>query len=565
MLSVGVSFGQKEKDLKQQALDDVKALSKKDFPYIENFHSAVREKLAGNLNEAKVFYEACLKERQNDDAVHFGLATIAKQQKDLKTAQKHFELAFELDPDNITYLQELAYLAFEQSRFESATKYYQRLVEKQPRNIDWIYGYSQVLIYNRDYKAATEMLEKLQDQVGVVPELMIMKSDLYQEIKSFDKAEATLLQFVREFPENREAFQQLSQFYKKHKKAEEFAALIEQLSQEYPQNMLIKMKQAEMYGETGEKDKLMDVLNVIIRSPQVETYEKIEQLNRLLKQFEVENTKLLELTQLLIDSDATDPGASLLHAEVLTQNHKSNEALPFYRASLNKSGEQFEVWTTVLAFESAYREYQALYEDGEKALSYFPNMPFVYYSAAEGAIYTGHPEEALDILAAGELYILDNQQQKARFEMRKGEAHFAMKSYKKGIQFFESALSIKADPKIRMTYAYCLAKAGIALSVALEQLDTIEDEQQNEQYYLTVATLHIASKAYNDAEKTLKKGINECFYVAELHDVLGDVYLLKEKKDKAKVAWNKALELGSRNRTIDQKIKEEQLYAPKYY
>ena len=564
-LSAGHSFSQKEKDLKQQALDDAKALSKEDFPYIENFHSAVREKLAGNLNEAKEFYEACLKERQNDDAVHFGLATIAREQRDLKRAQKHFELAFELDSENINYLQELAYIAFELNQFERAAEYYQRLVEAQPRNIDWIYGYSQVLIYNRDYKKATEMLEKLQDQVGVVPELMVMKSDLYQEIKDYDKAEATLLQFVNEFPENREAFQQLTNFYKKHRKQEEYKTLIEKLSQENPQNMLVKMKQAEMYGASGEKEKLLDVLNLIVRSPSVETYEKIEQLNRLLKQFEVKNTELLELTQLLIDADAADPGASLLHAEVLVQNNKSNEALPFYRASINKSDQQFEIWTTVLAFESAYYEYQALYEDGEKALSYFPNMPFVYYAAAEGAIYTDRPEEALDILAAGELYILDNQQQKARFEMRKGEAHFAMESYKNGIQFFESGLSIDADPKIKITYAHCLSKAGIALSVAQEQLDKIEDEQKNEQYYLACAALFIAKKDYNAAEKTLKKGIKQCFYLAELYDALGDVYLLKDKVGEAKTSWGKALELGSRNRTIDKKIKEEQFYAPQYY
>jgi tetratricopeptide (TPR) repeat protein len=309
----------------------------------------------------------------------------------------------------------------------------------------------------------------------------------------------------------------------------------------------------------------MEVLNLIVRSPSVETYEKIEQLNRLLKQFEVKNTELLELTQLLIDADAADPGASLLHAEVLVQNNKSNEALPFYRASINKSDQQFEMWATVLAFESAYYEYQALYEDGEKALSYFPNMPFVYYAAAEGAIYTDRPEEALDILAAGELYILDNQQEKARFKMRKGEAHFALNSYKKGIQLFESAISINPDPRIRITYALCLAKAGIALSVAQEQLDKIEDEQKNERYYLACAALFIAKKDYNAAEKTLKKGIKQCFYLAELYDALGDVYLLKDKVGEAKTSWGKALELGSRNRTIDKKIKEEQFYAPKYY
>tara|TARA_B100000508_G_scaffold141097_1_gene147006 strand:+ start:97845 stop:99533 length:1689 start_codon:yes stop_codon:yes gene_type:complete len=558
-------YAQKEEALKEQSLDDVEALSSKDFPYIEKFHNAVREKLSGNLDEAKSLFESCLKEKDNDDAVHFGLAEIAKEQKRFKSAQHHFERAYQLDKSNIVYLQELAYITYEQGRFEESAKYYEKLVEDQPRNVDWIYGYSQVLIYNRQYEAAANMLEKLQDQVGIVPEIMMMKSDLYQEVDQLDKAENTLLDFYNEYPSNKKALNALLDFYEKYEMQDKAKSMVQRVAQSQPDNMLIQMELATIYANAGEQEKLMNTIRPIIKSDEVEMTDKIYQIEQLLSKFQVEKTVLLSLTEELVKSDENDPGASLLHAEVLTQNSKSKEALPFYRRALEQSGDQYEIWTTVLGFESMYKDYEALYDDGQKALTLFPNMPFIYYAAAEGAVYTGQPEEALDILAAGEIYLIDNIEQKARFEKMKAEAYFKMKEFKKGIKHFEVALSINPEAQIRLKYASCLAAAQIAESIAEEQLSEIEESNKNVTYYLAKSQLEINNKDFSAAEKTIRTGINKGAYQAELYDRLGDVLFYQDEKDKAIESWNKASDLGSRNKSIDQKIKEVKLYAPKYY
>lgn len=565
LIAASTGYGQKEESLKEQSLDDVEALSSKDFPYIERFHKAVREKLSGNYDEAKKLFETCLKDRTNDDAVHFGLAEIAKKQNQPKLAKEYFEKAYAIDKKNIVYLQELAYLSYEQAQFEKAANYYEKLVERQPRNVDWIYGYSQVLIYNKRYEEAVNMLQKLQDQVGIVPEIMMMKADLYQEIGEIEKSEKTLLDLCNEYPDNREALQTLMTFYEKNEMADKAKKTIIDLANANPENMLFQMKLASVYAESGDQNKLMETLVPIIKSEEVDVSDKIFQIEQLLTFFQVEKTQLLELTTFLVKSNSDNSGAALLHAEVLTQNNQAKEALPFYRKSLEQSGDQYELWTTVLAFESAYRDYSALYEDGQKAISYFPSMPFVYYAAAEGAIYTGNAEEAIDLLAAGEIYLLDNQKQKARFEMRKGEAYFQLKEYKKAIQHFESALAIQPEPNIHINYALLLSNAGIALSVAEEQLEKVLEEEKTAKYYLAKSQLNIARENFTKAENILKSGIEKAAYNAELFDRLGDVKALQNDLQKALEYWQKAKEKGSRNTRIDQKIKEQKFYAPRYY
>lgn len=564
-ITIWNGHAQEEESLKQQSLDDVEALSSKDFPYIERFHQAVREKLAGNFVEARALFEECLNERKNDDAVHFGLGEIAKEQNRNREARTHFENAYKLDKNNIVYLQELAYLTYELGDFETSRNYYDQLVKRQPRNVDWIYGYSQVLIYNKEYESAVNMLGKLMDQVGVVPEVMTMRADLYQELGEIEKAEQTLLTLLKEFPQSKEALQTLMDFYRRNEMEDKAIAKVRELALEQPDNMILQMKLAAIYAKEGEQEKLMETLQPIIQSDQVEMADKIHQIEQLLTFFEVEKKKLLELTTALVESDNVDPRAALLHAEVLTQNNQSREALPFYRTAIKNSPDQFEIWTTVLAFESAYNDYQALYEDAQEAMTYFPNMPFVYYAAAEGAIYTGRPEEALDLLAAGELYLLDNKQQKARYAMRKGEAYFELKEFKKGIEQFEKALAIEPEPKIRITYAFVLAKEGIALKVAAEQLEKISSAEQKTSYFLAKAQLMLAREEYTQAEEVLRSGIEKNVYKAELYDRLGDVMFLQDKIDQAQNYWKQAKELGSRNQRLDQKLKEKKIYAPKYY
>ncbi len=51
----------KEEELKTEAISDLPALrSEEQFPYVEKFHQAVREKLAGNLKESKKLFLECL-------------------------------------------------------------------------------------------------------------------------------------------------------------------------------------------------------------------------------------------------------------------------------------------------------------------------------------------------------------------------------------------------------------------------------------------------------------------------------------------------------------------------
>lgn len=555
----------KNKSLQEEALDDIEVLSSKNHPYIELFHKAVREKMSGNYTEAKNLFNECLKEKQDDDAVYFGLAEIAKSENNSTAILENFKKAYDLDPENTVYLQELAYIYAERANFEEAELLFREMCAREPRNLDFIYGYSKVLIFNKKYEAAIEQLDNLQEQTGIVPELAIMKADLYTELKNTVKAEETLLTLKKEFPDDLEVLKSVISYYEQQGENNKAIDMIEELIDNDPNNGIAHFVLVNNYLEQNEVDKFIEIAPKVFSFKDVNVQQQLSILDQMSKHLALNHPKIIMATKMMYASFPENDLVLLNYGNSCEILKKSKEALAVYQKASKVNPNNFEVWLKLLNFESDYLEYEALYKDGMEAIDLFPTMPFTYYSAAEGALAINKPDEAIQLLAAGELYLLGNEIQSALYSMRKGEVYFHKKEYKKGIVAFEKALTTDADnPNIKINYAFCLAKANIAQDVAKELLEHIPDKNKSPNYYKAKAIVALNSNQIQEGIKSLKKGIDLLLNNAELYDLLGDLYYKNKASQRAIEAWEKAQTYESRNRVLSKKIKEVTYYAPKY-
>ncbi|PWH85332.1 tetratricopeptide repeat protein [Brumimicrobium oceani] len=556
----------KENSMQEQVLDDVEALSSKNYPYIEQFHEAVREKMSGNYSEAKKLFNKCLEIKQDDDAVYFGLAEIAKAENKVIGALENFQKAYEIDKTNISYLQELAYIHFERANFEQAEHLFKEMVEREPRNLDFRYGYSKVLIYNKAYQLAIDELNSLQNQAGIVPELMMMKADLYSEIKEFEKAEETLLLLKKEYPADKEVLNHIIAFYEQRGKKEKAVALVNELAKDNPENGNAQFILASNLIDQGKFEEFFKIAPGILENSQVDVEQKLFVFDHLIKQKGTEDPLVLAMAEKFYQGHSEDLEVASKYVNILMYEGRSKEALRVARKATQDNSNNFESWRMALSVASTFLDYQALYEDGKSALELFPNIPFVYFAAAEGALYTNHPDEAMQYLAGGEIYLLDDKKKASLFSMRKGEVYFYTKEYKKGIVAFEKALNLNPeDQNTQVTYALALSKANIATDIAAEMLGKIAEKNRGRDFYLAKAMLAANENNLREAIDLLEKGISKKHNIAELLDYLGDLHFKNQSLSKAKEAWNQALTAESRNKNLPKKINEEKLYAPKYY
>lgn len=561
-------FGQKgkEKSMQEEALDDVEALSSKNYPYIELFHQAVREKMSGNYSEAKKLFQSCLEIKQDDDAVYFGLAEIAKAENNISAALENFQKAFDIDKTNNSYLQELAYMHFERANFEEAEVMFKEMCEREPRNIDFRYGYSKVLIFNKAYQLAIDELNILQAQTGIVPELMIMKADLYSELKMFDKTEETLLLLKNEYPTDKDVLNKIIAFYEQQGEKKKAIKLIEELVKNDPDNGMAQFVLANNFIEQEKFEKFLDLAPQLLENNQVDVEKKLFIFNKVLELKGKDDEMVFEASKSLHNTYPTDFQIAAKYVDLLILKGQSKKALSVSRKATQDNPNNFDAWRLAFSVESNYLDYTELYEDGLKALELFPNLPIVYFAVAEGALYSNHPDEAIQLLAAGEIYLLDDKKKESLFSMRKGEIFFYTKDYKKGIVAFEKAMSNNPEEQsIQITYALALSKAKIATDIAQEILGKIQKQNRSRDYYIAQAQIALNANKLEEGIKILEKGISLEYNNAELLDLLGDFHFKNQSLNKALESWKNAMASDSRNQNINKKIKEEKLYAPKYH
>ena len=556
----------KEELLKEQGRDDVASLSKEEFPNVEKFHLAVREMRSKNYTEAKELFNEYLQAKPNDDAAYFALGEISRRQNLNSEALKHYLKAQKIDPDNIHYTQEIAFLQFEKAQFDEAVVNFEKLTNHEPRQVEWLYAYGQTLLYTGDYEKALDVFNKLQDQMGPVPEITMIKIDLLKELKQDKKIEAELLLLKKAYPQDLEILKNVIGYYEEQNQKEKAIALIKELVDSEPENGVAHFILAKDYFEKGEVDSYLKSLKIVAESPEIKVEDKLILSKPVFTLDPSYDEEVYGFSSKLAETHPDNPKALILNAEILNNLGRTREALAEYRKATDINETEYRLWTSVLAYESAHKDFKALYEDAQKAIEFFPSLPFVYFSAAEGAMHLEKYDEALEFLEMGEMYIIDDPSHEARFAMRYGEVFFRQNKPEKGIKAFETALSKEGSPLINLSFAYHLAYSKTELAKALNIAEKLFDkEPKTSKTYSVLAYVYFQKEEYQKTIKLLQKGVEEVSYKAELYDLLGDAYFKADNLEEAKKYWLKAKESESRNSVIKRKIEEEKYYAPKYY
>lgn len=556
----------KKKSEKKEVVETVSPqISSMDYPYIEKFHQAVREKISGNYNEAQKLFLECIEMNEEDDAVYFALAEIAEEQNKNSEAIAYYKKAYEIDNQNIVYLQGIAYAHYEKADFEEAEPFFKKLTELEARNIDYRYAYIRVLIYNKSYSEAITQIDILQDQIGLIPELSGMKADLFLEQKNPKKAEETMLALKKEYPDDQAVLTNLIGFYEQLGEKEKAIKLIEELVENDPNNGNALFVLAGNYIEKNQVQKFLDIAPKLFKSTEITAEEKVKIYELLGKIENIDLAILYETASNLYEAYPDNLNISVKYGESLMAQGKSKEALSIFRKAIKKSPNQVEAWIDLLDFESRHFDFQELYEDAQEVISLFPFLPVGYLSAAEAALELGNVDEASEMVAAGEIYLLNDKRVESYFHTMKGRILFHQKDYKKGIMEFEKALSLNPSNSIRSRYASTLAQANIIPDVALEELNKVPEEGKDALYFRAKAMILRNQGKLNEAIQTLEKGVNTLhFTTGELYDLLGDFYFEAKAIEKAIEAWQNAQELESRNKVLNKKILEKKYYAPNY-
>jgi len=504
-----------------------------EFPFIEAFHEGNRYKLRGQYDEAIASFEKCLTYKTDQDAVYYVLSELYLLKNQAQRSAECIKKAAELDPKNKWYVQELAYMYFDQKNYPEAIRNFEKLVKLEPQNIEWLYGYAESLSKGGKTGDAIKALDRMENELGVQPELSIQKFKLYIDSRQESKAIEEVQKALKVYPEN---------------------------------TQLLGTLMADVYRQQGKMKEALNELIKAFRSEEVDLDTKM----KILISFQELNYKIepemYELVDIMVSMYPFEAKAHSIHGDYLNTAGKTKEALEAYKEALKYDKDQYPIWKQVLIMEYEATDFKALYEDSRSCLEYFPTIPTVYLLHGLAANQTKNFAIALETLNTGKDLIINDVALEAEMYGQIGEAYFGLAKIDEGKENFDKAL--KLDPEsllLKNNYAYQLANSKTDLDVAEKMIDDVlKKESRSGQFLDTKGWVLFQKGKYNDAVRILEDAYHIQPSDKYITEHLGDAHAKNGNIPSALEFWKRALELGSENKILKKKIEKKEYYDPIY-
>ena len=531
----------------------------------EYFSKGLEAKYNENYPLAIANFEQALKFYDEDDASMYELATLYQQAGRNSEALSMIQQAANLQPDNKWYQIRLAQLHLQNSDYHTFIKIYDKLIEEEPDNLEYIETYIDVLLRVGDFEKVLEKLDVLEQQIGKNEYIYIQRIQIYDEQGKKDKAIVEMEKLVEFMPENTRYRALLAEAYRKTKRDKDAYQQYLKIKELDPEDKYVDVSLMDYYMSMGETEKAFNEFIEAIKNKNLDFETKSQIYDFWFKnKTDEEASKEAGIAgNAFIEAHPDKWLGYYLIGTVYLNKKNYAKAAEYYRQAIEYDKSNFVVLYQLTLCSLDLRDYQAVIDYSERAMSYYPEQPLFYLFNGMGYFNMKDYETTVKVLEKGRK-LSANKDLTANFDSYIGDTYNLLKNKQKCYEAYDRVL--RSDPNniyVLNNYAYYLSLDNQELERALEMsAKTIKAEPKNATYLDTYAWVLYKLGRYQEAKKYMDKvfkydknpnGAN--------YEHLGDIlYQLGDKKNAVK-NWKKAQKAGDEvSEFLDQKIKEEKLY-----
>jgi tetratricopeptide (TPR) repeat protein len=535
-----------------------------DSTYIRTFHEGVRFKLNGQYPEAIDKLNSCVLQDELDDAVHFALAQIYLEQNNLEQAAIHTKRASEIDPKNQHYQSELAFMYIELERYDLAVVVFEKLLKQAPTNQSFYAGASACYAKMGNTKKGLDLLSRMENNMGSNPGISIEKFKLLVAANRDEEGIAILFAAKKKFEGEPMIIANLVDYYLQHKRYQEGFDLLKELVEADPNNGMALLMLGDMQMQSGDIKNGLQNLKSAVKAEGPSLDQKMNVLIALQGQ-EVMDPDMESLVKYMQSKYPKESKAHSIAGDYYFKVNQIVEAIESYKMAVKFNPNVYPIWNQILALEYQYQQFDSLSIDAEKCIEFFPTQPLAYFLFGAALNQKREFKKALTSLQSGIDFVLKDDDLKAEFLGQMGEAEFGLLLTKDALADYEKALSLA--PKntfVKNNYAYQLALNELDLIKAEKLIkETLELFPSEPRYLDTYGFILFQQGKYAEAKASLEKACNMNSYQDKsCVEHLGDALFMLGYKDEAMVQWLRAKELGSTNKSLNEKITQKKYAKP---
>ena len=535
------------------------------------FLEAARLKIQKDYDAAFDLLQHCLTINPNASSALYELAQYYLFLKQVPQGQAALEKAVENDPDNYWYSQGLANLYQQQDEKEKAMKLLEDMSIRFTDKLDPLYALLDIYNRQEQYDKVIATLNRIEEKMGKSEQLSMEKFRIYLQMKDNKNAFHEIESLVAEYPMDSRYQVVLGDVYMQNGKKEEAYNMYRKVLDAEPDNAMAMYSLASYYEETGQKDLYQQQLDTLLLNKKVPSETKLN----VMRQFVVQNeqdgkdsTRVISLFDRILEQEPDDAGIPMLYAQYLLSKGMNKEAFPVLRQVLTIDPTNTAARMMLLGEAVRKEDYNDVIDLCEAGVETNPEMLEFYFYLAIAYNQAERTDDVISICQKALTQITADSKKEvvSDFYSILGDAYHTKYLNTEAYAAYDSALVYNpSNIGALNNYAYYLSVERRNLDKAEEMsYKTVKAEPDNATYLDTYAWILFEKGNYAEArlyiDNAMKSDGGKSDVIVE-H--CGDIYYMTGDVDKALEYWNQALKIGSKSKTLQEKIRKKKYISDK--
>lgn len=560
------SCGTSRRGVKGQSADVAVELTpelqrKYDYFFLE----AARLKIQKDYAAAFNLLQHCLTINPNASSALYELAQYYIYLKQVPQGQAALEKAVENDPDNYWYSQGLANLYQQQNETEKAKKLLEGMVTRFPDKLDPLYALLEIYNQGEEYDKVIATLNRLEEKMGKNEQISMEKFRIYLQMKDNKNAFNEIENLVAEYPMDTRYQVVLGDVYLQNGKKEEAYNLYRKVLDAEPDNAMAMYSLASYYDATGQKELYQQQLDTLLLNKKVAPDTKLNVMRQFIIQNEQESkdsTLVINLFNRILEQEPDDAQLPMLYAQYLLSKGMNKESLPVLRQVLEIEPTNTAARMMLLGEAVRKEDYTDVIGLCEAGIEANPDMLEFYFYLAIAYNQAERTDDVIAVCQKALTHVTDNSKKEvvSDFYSILGDAYHTKDLNKEAYAAYDSALVYNSSNIGALNnYAYYLSVERRDLDKAEEMsYKTVKADPKNSTYLDTYAWILFEKGNYAEARLYIDEAMkNDETKSDVIVEHCGDIYYMTGDVDGALKYWKQALEMGSKSKTIKQKIQKK--------
>lgn len=459
------------------------------------------------------------------------------------------------------------------SRYDRAAQLYETMLAEVPGTEEYLYELAAMYQYAGKPAEAINVYNRAEKFFGVNETSSTQKQRIFWEMNKMEEAIEEGEKLVNTFPDEERYAVGFAEFLSQNKEMEKAVAVLEKFIRENASAPNASMLLAGVYRDLNQEEKARQLLLSIFDNPEVEFNSKLIVLstyNAELNQAKAKQTSdtnkenfAIELFTRLVSQFPNEVNTHILGGDLYLSLSKNTEAERHYLKAIELGEVNFEVWQNLLYLQIQREAFDAVIDNSEKALEYYPNQSMLYYFNGTAHLRQKRYKAASASLEQGKKLAASNPGMTSELNAMLGEAYNGTREYEKSDKAFDEALSFNPNNAIVLNnYSYYLALRKASLDKA-EKMATllIKNNPDNATFLDTYAWVLYTREKYREARKIMERAIATGNANATHIEHYGDILFKLNEVDLAVEQWEKAKGmLNASNENLNKKIANRKIY-----